>query len=347
SGQVLDTNGIPICTNSFWQGQPAIAFDGTNYLVVWSDVEGMNAKIRGARVSCSGQLLDPVGITISDVPGSRFEPRLTFNNGLFLVTWTELGPLSSGSSNSLVVFGSIGGGVYGARVTRDGLVLDTNGFGIATNGTMQWLPQVMPLSNGFYVAWEQPADMNLRAVTVSTAGVVSVETILMTAHSGGPRGFGLASPASGPGWLVWSESRLQSDETLDVYGSRLNLSGAPLLTRILATNAGTPSFIAPAVSSAGFWAVWETVVNGTNSDINGAWVPAISGSGTPLPLAINHSVFQQDQPAIACNSGGCLVAWRDGRNIPAQPYAGDDYFDIYATILTTNGAVIYSNGFLV
>src|SRR5688572_11664337 len=44
------------------QLSPAIATDGTNFLVVWQDVFG----IRAARVRPDGTLLDPDGILISE-----------------------------------------------------------------------------------------------------------------------------------------------------------------------------------------------------------------------------------------------------------------------------------------
>ena len=62
-GNVLDTNGIPISTASMWQLKPDIAFDGTNYFVVWANSGGY---IIGTRVDQNGTVLDPNGIIISD-----------------------------------------------------------------------------------------------------------------------------------------------------------------------------------------------------------------------------------------------------------------------------------------
>ena len=93
SGAVLDSLGIPIGVAINAQQAPAVAFDGTNYLVVWSDGRrGSGSDIYGARVSPAGSVLDPSGLALS--ASTTFTllmsaPALAFDGTNYLVVWDE------------------------------------------------------------------------------------------------------------------------------------------------------------------------------------------------------------------------------------------------------------------
>ena len=65
AGRALNPRGIAIATHGRQQLEPAISYDGTNYLVAWTDNRSTSADIYGARVSPSGRVLDPRGIVLS------------------------------------------------------------------------------------------------------------------------------------------------------------------------------------------------------------------------------------------------------------------------------------------
>jgi len=86
-GQVLDANGLPLCLALGAQYAPAVAFNGTNYLVVWSDERDLGfsgVDVYGTRVSPAGAVLDSKGIPISQTPGDAVFPAVASIGGGFL-----------------------------------------------------------------------------------------------------------------------------------------------------------------------------------------------------------------------------------------------------------------------
>src|SRR5215210_1501564 len=131
------------------QLKPSIAFDGTNYLVVWQDgrSDGPPAdngyEIYGARVSQAGTVLDPVGIAISTATSSQYAPSVAFGGTNFLVAWEDY--RSDGHVLS---------DIYGARVSQAGSVLDPNGIPISTASNHQQAPNVAADGTNFLVVWQ-------------------------------------------------------------------------------------------------------------------------------------------------------------------------------------------------
>ena len=90
-----------------------VAFDGTNYLVVWADLRQGDSFVYGARVSPDGTVLDPDGFAIS--AAARLGAAVAFDGTNYLVVWRQPG-----------------GSIVGARVEPDGTVLDPGGIPIST-----------------------------------------------------------------------------------------------------------------------------------------------------------------------------------------------------------------------
>ena len=63
---------------------PQVAFDGTNYLVTWSD-----GDILGRRVAEDGTVLDATPIPVSTASGSQTTPSAAFDGTNFVVTWED------------------------------------------------------------------------------------------------------------------------------------------------------------------------------------------------------------------------------------------------------------------
>jgi len=117
-GNVLDPAGIPISTLPDHQLEPAASYDGENFLVSWGDLA--SSDLFGARVDGDGIVLDAAGIPISSAAGEQAAPDIAFDGENYLVVWEDT---RGGQSD-----------IYGARVSREGTVLDPDGFLISMSG---------------------------------------------------------------------------------------------------------------------------------------------------------------------------------------------------------------------
>ena len=115
SGKMLDAAGIRLCASAGLQEWPAVAFDGTNFLVVWQDLRGgRDYDIYAARVSEAGKVLDPDGFPVIRRAANQARPAVAFAAGGYLVAWMD--------ARQYPVYG-----LYAARVSAAGKVLDPAG----------------------------------------------------------------------------------------------------------------------------------------------------------------------------------------------------------------------------
>ena len=97
---------------------PKVAFDGTNFLVVWGDSLS-SYDVYGSRVSTGGDVLDPEGIPIAASGAFEGYPVVSFGGG-----------------NSLAVFTQDQSGLRGRRIAPDGTVLDQTPITVTTENTV-------------------------------------------------------------------------------------------------------------------------------------------------------------------------------------------------------------------
>ncbi|MEO0074099.1 MAG: hypothetical protein ABIK43_05525, partial [candidate division WOR-3 bacterium] len=164
-GVVLEPQGIVISTTVMEQLCPAVAFGGTNYLVVWHDSRGGDYDIYGARVTPAGTVLDPQGIAISSATDDQGYPAVAFDGSNYLVVWADWRTVSYSD-------------VYGARVSPAGVVLDSQGIAISSAAYDQWYPDVAFDGTNYLVVWmdgRNGNDWDIYGARVSPGGTVSDE----------------------------------------------------------------------------------------------------------------------------------------------------------------------------
>ncbi len=331
SGVVLDPEGIAISTEENIQGDPVIAFDGTNYLIVWDDYRNYSTSlwdIYGARVSPSGTVLDTAGIAVSAVFEDQGCPAIAFDGTNYLVVWKDM---RSGTYD-----------VYCTLVNQSGIVLDRVGIPICSTGdTWSWFSAVAFDGTNYLVVWadeQTGTGFDLYGARVSPSGIVlDTAGIVISTEMGWQFTPGVAF--DGTNYLVvWSDSRALFSGT--IYGARINQSGVVLepegfLVPLAANNQDCSSI---AFDGTNYLVVWQDNRSGYYN-IYGARVNQSATVLDPIGFAISTETSHQTYPAVTFDGTNYLVVWSDDRNEP-----GTSHFDIYGARVSTSGVVLDPEG---
>ena len=382
SGVVLDLNGIAIATGSEQERFSKVAFDGTNYFVVWhvsGFAQSYYTHVYGARVSQAGTVLDPAGIPISTIPDTfRSSPAIAFDGMNYLVTW---GDERAGD-----------GDIYGARVTPAGAVLDPAGVPISTAGDGQSQPSVVFGNGRYFVAWE---DRRAGVADVYAARVTPAPNVLdpdgILASSGVNGQYQPAIAFDGTNYLAaWSDGRRGAWYVNDIYAGRVNGAGDILDQGGFAVSAPRNGQSRPAVAFGGanYLLAWTNCWPSGEDQFCVLYAARVTPDGDVLdpagiPIHTTYPYYSTG-PAIVFDGTNYLVVWANGgiwatrvsqgghvldpggiristggispavafdgtRFLVAwQDYrSGYEFPDVYATRVRTDGTVVDSGGIAV
>lgn len=279
------------------QDQPtyASAFDGTNYVVVWTDRRSANSAVYAARVNPFGLVLDPAGVLLSSSAVEQKDPTIAWNGSMYLVAWAEGSSLDSD--------------IKGVRLMPNMTVIDATPLIIGTGDNAQYAPQVAWNGTNFMVVWSDTKagtltnQIDITGVRVNpVTGVDSTGPIGICTDSRDQ--FAPAISSNGSTWLVaWQDQRettvvgsTQSPPTntntssLTIspttgWSSSGNVSGpfSPSSTTYTLTNPGTTSLS------------WHTVLTNFTP-----WITVSPSTGT---LASHASVVV----TVSLSSGANLL----------------------------------------
>jgi MYXO-CTERM domain-containing protein len=369
--------------------EPAIASNGTDYLVVW--LTDSSSYVYATRVSGAGKVLDPTPTVIDGNDNTtKTQPRVAWDGTGWLVVWSESGgvyaahvatdgTVSGGSLPSgygipigpagnegwwvdvaydgtelLVVYSSfLTKHVYGVRVQPGGAVLDTTPIAISTDANYQQVaPRVVFDGTEFFVAWaDSRASTTATAWDVYGARVSGAGVLFDGPPDTGGMPISTAAGdqtlpcvvSSGIGaFVAWSDTRGASPA---YYGARVDpatgLVDGPAATGGIhladATYAGDN---APASAFDGMQYVlaWSTGANGIFTGPSSVEGVRVSAAGTLLGapgsqvFPISTASGAQSGPAIAGVAAGALAVWEDTRLSSVDT--------VFATRIDTSGALL-------
>jgi MYXO-CTERM domain-containing protein len=330
SAQRVDATDLVISQGPNEEHEPAVAFDGTNYLAVWKDSRNGNDDIYAARLSAEGELLDASGIAVSTADKVQRTPRVAFGDDTFLVVWQDF---RNGFDNA---------DIYGARVSTAGALLDASGIALTTAANEQRAPAVEFGSDDFLVVWSDGRDSandEIYGTRVSTAGAV-LDAAGIAVTSGATFAATPALAFDGTNYLVvWSQ--LDGAANTGIYAARVSAAGAVLDAPSfpVTTASGDQNTPSVAFNGTNFLVVWADFRNGATSDVYGARVTTAGVRLDASGIVIANAAGAQERPVVVFDGRESFVTWQDTR--------GGHSDDVYGARVRVNGAVRDPNGFVV
>ncbi len=302
-GTLLDAEPFIISNATGSQQSPSVAFDGTNYLVVWYDSRSGSNDIYCTRVAQNGNVLNPSGIAISTAANYQYFPDVSFDGTNYMVVWQDE------RSDTF--------DIYASRVAQNGVVLDPAGIPISTASDEQNRPSIDFDGTNYFIAWDDKrsgSEYDIYGTRVDTAGNVL-----------NPAGIAISTAADaqympsvsfdGTNYLVaWYDHR--DGANYDIYGARVNQSGVVQEpSGISIANIDVTQLTPAVISYSGQWlAVWRDNRNGNYTDIYGSRISASGTVNDPSGILISTSVQSQSMPAVAFDGTNYLVVWQEARN---------------------------------
>ena len=328
AGSVLDPSGLPLSTSTVFtllMRAPAIAFDGTNYLIVWEEKTGFTAptNLNGLRVSPTGA---PVGspFVVSNAVGNQLAAALAFDGTNYLTVWQD----DRGGQSD----------IYGARITPAGTVVDSAGFLVSGTPQLQSNPTVEFNGTSYFVAWEDYRNTStggdIYGARVTTAGSV-LDTAGLSLVAAAANQTQPSITKLGANYLLaWQDLR---NGTQDVYATRLDATGSVLDGTGLSvmTAPGDQTTVAVATNGTSAFVTWA---DSRTQDIVGA---RVNGSGTVLDtsgVTVSLSANSETSPAVAFDGTNYLVVWQDNRG---------SGFDLYGVRVSGSGTVLDAAGLII
>ncbi len=373
AGEVQSTLGLATRLDS--ELTPAVAANGSTYLVAWTNVNATASYAQ--RVSASYALLESP-FTLTRATGNQFYPDVAAlgAGGAFLVVWQDsrhttrneiygtlvdadgrmqqpnglgiftvaneqFGPaVAWDGRNYLVVWQDTRNGdwdIYGTGVNTGGGPLHPYGLAIATGIGHQTRPSVAANGSSYLVAWQEESPSRIRGQRLAreTFEMLDSPPLVIGSAFDVPSTPRIAS--NGKSYLVvWEEQR--SVYNTDVKGALLS-SDARSQTWITLSS-GTGLEASPAVASAGgdYFVAWADLRSG-NWDIYGTPVSESGQARTPNGAVVSNAAGSQVSPHLAAGPGGYFIVWQDSRS--------DTAWDVYGSALWIDGTVQQPQGILI
>lgn len=303
NGSILNTPYISISSGPYHQNSPAAGFNGTNYLIAWSNPRPGGSDVYFSRMGMDGSLLDPEGIPVS-TQGHCYQDAIfvSSDSNDYLVVWSD---------NR---FGSPD--IYCARISGDGELLDTIPIPITISVNNQRRPKIVGGESRYLVLWQdfrrtsggdQSRTADTYGLLLAPEGTSLSESFPIAASSYGP-----STPDAdwdGSNFLVVWETYRNGTYDIDIYGTRVTPDGTVLDSSAIPISVDVSDQRSPSVSFNGdnYLVAWALY-----GDSHGIDAIRISTDGILLdPEPISICTTFASQPKVASDGENYLAVWRE------------------------------------
>ena len=321
----LSSNAI----NSSDLFSPVVAFDGTNYLVVWSDNSNApNNDIYGQFIDTSGNKVGS-SFAISQAAGQQRLGGVVFDGTNYFVVWGDYDRLAQYDRY-----------IYGQFVSPSGTLVGSE-IKISTNKAR--FPAVAFTGSDLLVAWIADSnDTDVVARYVAADGTLGSEFTVNANSTLSDNSPSLAcDTSSGNCLVVWMEEYDVTNKRWDVFHQLLSPTGTPIgLSPDLTAASGNKNFASVAFDGNNFLVTWTDFSNDANVDlvcdaaeascldVYGQYIDT-TGSPSGAEFAINTEPRNQLGFLAGYGGGKYLVLIDDGITMGSQGFTNDDVYGQY------------------
>ena len=248
-------------TAPFPAGLPLVAFDGTNYLVVWmKEITSTNYEVYGQFIDTSGNLVESaflIATTNAKEEDNLRAPAIAFGGNTYLVTWVNNGALIGRLIDK-------SGNLVGTEISINSSAREN---AVAFDGT------------SYLVAWvnEIPdTDRTISAQLVSQQGALVGGNFIVD-DSSYPSDNPISIGFDGSRYLIVFHEEMENEEW-DLYGRFVTTAGTAAERIAIADETGDQQFPTIAFDGTNYLITW---FDGSAGSSKGRF---FNTSGTPLDL---------------------------------------------------------------
>ena len=302
-GNVIDSPWIPVDVSQYWQAWQDNAFGNHTFITVWED-QVPNWDIYFRRYAPDGNPLDSTRVLLNRSINSSQNPEVAILDTVYIIVYED------DRDNRK--------GIYGARVTEGGVVLDPEGFPISSPPRGGILPSIASGDTISLCAWTDIYDYsNIWGARIRADGTILDPTGIQITNE--QIEHDNASVAYNNGIFLVSYARYALNYQWGILAKRIGVDGQLLDSADITIRAPETMAEAPrpevAPYSNGFLITWRSSYN----DLDGARVNFNGVVIDSTPIQISPPGLNSPWHGLASSGDTFLVAWeQDGNKIFAR-----------------------------